>query len=79
MSLNFESIGWFLLVSGGVLALMGVGALALARLGVTLDSLPGAIVVQRGPVTIFAPVMGCLLLSLLLTIVVNVTIWILRR
>lgn len=79
MSLNFESIGWFLIVSGAILALMGVGALVLARLGVPVGSLPGSVVVQRGPVTIFAPVMGCLLLSLLLTIVVNVTIWILRR
>lgn len=79
MSLNFESIGWFLIVSGAILALMGVGALVLARLGIPVGSLPGNVVVQRGPVTIFAPVMGCLLLSLLLTIVVNVTIWILRR
>ena len=79
MSLNFETIGWFLVVSGAILALMGVGALALARLGVSVGSLPGNVVVQRGSVTIFAPVMGCLLLSLLLTIVVNVALWLLRR
>ena len=79
MSLNFETIGWFLVVSGAILALMGVGALALARLGVPVGSLPGNLVVQRGSITIFAPVMGCLLLSLLLTIVVNVALWLLRR
>ena len=56
-----------------------VGALVLARLGVPVGSLPGNLVVQRGSVTIFAPVMGCLLLSLLLTIVVNVALWLLRR
>ncbi|MCW5881698.1 MAG: DUF2905 domain-containing protein [Anaerolineae bacterium] len=75
MSLNFESIGWFLLVSGAILALMGVGAIVLARLGVPVGSLPGDLVVQRGSVTVFAPVMSCLVVS----IVVNVAIWLLRR
>lgn len=79
MSLNFESIGWFLLVSGAILALMGVGAIVLARLGVPVGSLPGDLVVQRGSVTVFAPVMSCLVVSIVLTIVVNVAIWLLRR
>ena len=79
MSLNFESLGWFLLVSGVILALMGIGAIVLARLGLPVGSLPGDVTVQRGNVTIFAPVMSCLVLSILLTVVVNVAIWILRR
>jgi hypothetical protein len=58
-----------------VLALMGVGAIVLARLGVPVGSLPGDLVVQRGSVTVFAPVMSCLVVS----IVVNVAIWLLRR
>ncbi len=79
MSLNFESLGWFLLVSGVILALMGIGAIVLARLGLPVGSLPGDLVVQRGSVTVFAPVMSCLVVSIVLTIVVNVAIWLLRR
>ncbi|MGH2614525.1 MAG: DUF2905 domain-containing protein [Thermomicrobiales bacterium] len=75
---DLSGAGRFLLVSGLVLA--GIGALlvlapripGLDRLG----RLPGDIVVERGPVTVFVPIVSAIVVSVLLTIVLNL---ILRR
>ena len=70
--------GRFLLVSGLVLA--AVGALLILAPRVPgfdrLGRLPGDFVVERGPVTIFVPIVSSLVISVLLTIVLNL---ILRR
>ena len=70
--------GRFLLVAGLVLA--GVGALLILAPRIPgldrLGRLPGDFVVERGPVTIFVPIVSSIVISVLLTIVLNL---ILRR
>ena len=58
-------MGRTLVVVGLLIALVGLVMMA----GVPLGRLPGDITIRRGGVTISVPIVTCLLLSLLLTIV----------
>jgi multisubunit Na+/H+ antiporter MnhG subunit len=62
--------GEILLFAGLGLVVAGVVFLLLARLGVT--RLPGDVVVRRGNFTLYAPIGLMILLSVVLTIVLNV-------
>jgi hypothetical protein len=70
---DLSGVGRFLLISG--LLLSAVGALLVLAPRVPgldrLGQLPGDLVVQRGPVTIFIPIISSLVISVLLTIVLN--------
>jgi Protein of unknown function (DUF2905) len=70
---DLSGFGRFLLISG--LLLSAVGALLVLAPRVPgldrLGQLPGDLVVQRGPVTIFIPIISSLVISVLLTIVLN--------
>lgn len=61
----------FLVVAGIGLILLGVVLYLLPRLGGGWK-LPGDIFIQRGNFTFFFPIVTCILLSILLTIVFNV-------
>ncbi|HXF97490.1 MAG TPA: DUF2905 family protein [Gaiellaceae bacterium] len=63
------TLGKILLLSGAALALAGALFLLLARLGV--DRLPGDVVVRRGSFTLYAPLGLMILLSVVLTVVLN--------
>lgn len=66
-------IGRLLIVAGVVLALVGALLLVAPRIP-GLDRfghLPGDITIERGPVTVFIPIVSSILLSILLTIVLN--------
>ncbi|MFN8473592.1 MAG: DUF2905 family protein [Anaerolineae bacterium] len=77
--LNLEVLGRFLLLGAVVLAITGVILLAAARLGIPFFQLPGDATAQRGNVTIFFPFVSCLVLSILLTILLNLALWLMRR
>jgi hypothetical protein len=64
-----STAGKALLIGGLALALAGIAFLLLARLGV--NRLPGDIVVRRGNFTLYAPIGLMILLSVVLTIVLN--------
>ncbi len=70
--------GRFLLITGLVIASIGALLLIAPRIpGLDrLGRLPGDIMVERGPVTIFIPIVSSIVLSILLTIVLKL---ILRR
>jgi hypothetical protein len=65
-----EPVGKFLLVSAVVLAIVGLGALGLAKLGV--DRVPGTLSWKSDGVTLFVPIGLMLLVSIVGTIVLNV-------
>jgi hypothetical protein len=65
-----ETAGKVLLVSALVLAIAGLGALGLAKLGV--DRVPGTLSWKSGNVTVFVPIGLMLLVSIVGTIVLNV-------
>jgi hypothetical protein len=69
MPLN--DLGRTLVVMGIALAVLG-GILLLVGTVPGLGRLPGDISIERGNLRIYAPIATCLLLSLLLTIVLNV-------
>ena len=70
--------GRFLLITGLVLSATGALLMLAPRFpGLDrLGQLPGDLVVERGPVTVFIPIVSSLVISVLLTIVLN---FILRR
>lgn len=76
--IDLSGAGRFLLVVGLVLAAAGALLTVAPRVpGLDrLGRLPGDIVVDRGPVTIFVPVVSSIVISIVLTIVLNL---ILRR
>ena len=75
---DLSGAGRFLLVAGLVLAAVGALLILAPRIPGfdRLGRLPGDFVVERGPVTIFVPIVSSLVISVLLTIVLNL---ILRR
>ncbi len=66
---NVETLGKVLLGIGFVLVAGGLAFLLLSRFGVR--RLPGDIVVRRGNFTLYAPIGLMIVLSLLLTIALN--------
>jgi Protein of unknown function (DUF2905) len=68
-ALAVESLAKILLGAALVLALVGGGLFLAARLGV--DRLPGDIVVRRGNFTLYAPIGLMILLSVVLTVALN--------
>ena len=75
---DLSGAGRLLLITGLVLAAAGALLILAPRFpGLDrLGRLPGDFVVERGPVTVFIPVVSSLVISVLLTIVLNL---ILRR
>jgi hypothetical protein len=76
-----EVLGRWLVLVG--LAIAGAGLLmwALAKLPFisSLGGLPGDLVIRRGPLTVFLPLGTMILISVLLTLVLNVLFRVLRR
>lgn len=71
-----DNLARILILSGGAILFVGVVLLVAARLGV--GRLPGDILIEHGNVRIFFPIVTMILLSILLTIVLNVAIRIFR-
>ncbi len=75
---NLGDIGRLLLVAGGVLVALGLAFLLLGRVPF-LGRLPGDISFRRGNVQIFFPLVSCLLASVVLTVLLNLVLWLMRR
>lgn len=75
---DLSGAGRLLLFAGLLIAAVGLIILIAPRIpGLDrLGRLPGDIVVERGPVTVFVPLVSSIVISILLTIVLNL---ILRR
>jgi hypothetical protein len=67
-----------LLVLGGILVLLGLTFLLIGRVPF-LGRLPGDISFRRGNVQVFFPLVSCLLASVLLTVLLNLLLWLMRR
>ncbi len=68
-------MGRMLIVAGLALAALGVLMTFADRLPFKLGRLPGDIVIQRGNGTFYFPVVTCVIVSLVLSLVM----WLLRR
>ncbi len=75
--LGLEGLGKILVIMGGLVVLAGL-ALMFARRIPYLGRLPGDIFVQRDNFTIFAPLATMIILSIVLTVLLNVIIRLFR-
>ena len=69
-----ENIARFLVIGGIILILIGAGVYLASRLGIPFGSLPGDIRIERGNGWFYFPIVTSCLLSILLTIVLNIII-----
>ncbi|MGC8787473.1 MAG: DUF2905 domain-containing protein [Anaerolineae bacterium] len=76
--MDLTDFGKMLLLFGGMIVLLGLILVLMGRVPF-LGRLPGDIVYRRGNFSCYAPIVTCLLLSLLLTIVLNLIIRLLGR
>jgi hypothetical protein len=65
----FGDVGKLLLIAGAVIAVLGGIILLLTRAGV--NQLPGSISVSGGNFSFFFPVAFCIVVSIVLTVVIN--------
>ena len=70
---DFSGIGRLLVIGGLLLVVAGLIVLVAGRVpGLDrLGRLPGDIVFQRGPLTVFVPIVSSIIISIVLTIVLN--------
>lgn len=79
MMMNVTDFGRLLLILGGAIVLLGLGLLLVGRIPF-FGRLPGDISIQRGNSSFFfLPIVSCLLLSVVLTVLVNVLLFLFRR
>jgi len=76
---GFEPLGRMLLIVGALLFLFGLVLIFAGRLELPFGRLPGDIVYRRGNLTVYAPLVSCLVVSVLLTVVLNLIFWLLQR
>ena len=74
-----EDIARYLVIGGLVLILIGGGVFLASKLGVPLGRLPGDIRIERGSGLFYFPIVTSCLLSILLTIILNVIIRFLNK
>ena len=75
---NFSDLGRLLLIAGGAIMLVGLVLLLVGRVPF-FGRLLGDISIQRGNTTFYFPIVTCLVLSVVLTVVVNLLLLLLRR
>ena len=69
---GFDDLGKLLLVFGAFLIVMGILVLALGKLGsIGFGRLPGDIVIQRENFSCFFPLTSMIILSIVLTLLLN--------
>ena len=71
-------VGRFLIILGFIIVALGVVILLAGRLPF-IGHLPGDILIRRGGGSFYFPIVTCLLLSIALTVVLNVLTLIFRR
>ena len=75
---DFSNLGKFIALAGAALLILG-GLLWLMGKAPFLGNLPGDIRVQRGNVSCFFPLTTMLIVSVLLSLVLNIVIRLLRK
>jgi hypothetical protein len=77
---TLEPLGRGLILLGLVIVVIGGVILLAGRLNLPfVGRLPGDILWRRGNVTVYFPLVSCLVASLVLTVLLNLVIWLFRR
>jgi Protein of unknown function (DUF2905) len=69
-----ENVARFLVIGGIILILIGGGVYLAAKFGIPLGRLPGDIRIERGNSFFYFPVVTSCVLSILLTVILNIII-----
>lgn len=74
-----ENLARYLVIGGIILILVGGGVYLAAKFGIPFGRLPGDIRIERGSGIFYFPVVTSCLLSILLTIILNVIVRFLNK
>ena len=74
-----ENIARYLMVGGIILFLIGGGVYLAAKFGLPLGRLPGDIHIQNGNFTFYFPLASSILISVVLTIILNIIVRLFRK
>ena len=74
-----ENLGRYLVIGGVILIVLGGGVFLTAKLGLPLGRLPGDIHVERDGFSFYFPLASSILISLILTVVLNLIMKYLHR
>jgi Protein of unknown function (DUF2905) len=74
-----ENLARYLVIGGIILILIGGGVYLASRLGIPFGRLPGDIRIERGGGSFYFPIVTSCLLSILLTIILNVIVRFLNK
>jgi hypothetical protein len=78
MPFDLSSLGKLLLLFAVVIGIVGLLLIIMGNVPF-LGKLPGDLVIRRGGSTFFFPIVTCIILSVVLTILINLVLWIFRR
>ena len=67
-------LGKYLVIGGLVLAFVGVLVLLLGKVGLPLGNLPGDLNIKRENGTVHFPIVTCIILSIVFTVIVNIVL-----
>lgn len=76
--MNLEQVGKFLIAIAVIIGITGILIFLIGK-GLGLSKLPGDIFIKRDGWGIFFPIATSILISLVLTVVLNVILWLMRR
>jgi hypothetical protein len=74
-----ENFGRYLVIGGVILILMGAGFYLGSKLGLPLGHLPGDIYIKGENGSFYFPLTTCLVLSIVLTVVLNIVVRLFRK
>jgi hypothetical protein len=74
-----ENLAKYLVVGGIILILAGGGVYLAAKFGLPLGRLPGDIHIQNGNFTFYFPLASSILISVILTIVLNIIVRLFKK
>jgi len=74
-----DNIGRFLMIGGIVLFVVGVLVFVAAKFGIPFGRLPGDIRIERDGFSFYFPLGSSILISIVLTIVINVVLRLLKK
>ena len=77
--MDFSTLGKWIVLFGLGLAALGLVVWLMGKTGLPFGSLPGDIRVERPGFSFSFPLVTCILISVVLTLIVNLVLWILRR
>ncbi len=74
-----ENIGRYLIIGGVILILVGGGFYLAAKFGIPLGKLPGDINIKNGNFTFYFPLATSILVSVVLTILLNIIVRLFKK